>query len=134
MLWPAGLLDPNDGREHRMLETLAAYLYDTLAARIPASSILSYEQKGIEALAVYLGMGMTLPGGRDPSRIAAWVDFYHVTLPTPTLHFGEQIWQVAPGRWADRVDMPHIWSGTLVYLDAISLTRPALTPYRPWRP
>jgi hypothetical protein len=134
VLWPAGLLDPNVGRERRMLQTLAAYLYDQLAARIPAAQILSYEQKGIGALAVYLGMGMTLPGGRDPSRVAAWVDLYHTALPTPTLHFGEQIWQVAPGEWADRVDMPHIWSGALVYLDAISLTRPALTPYRPWKP
>ena len=131
-LWPAGLLDPNNGGEHRMLSGLAAYLYDTLAARIPAASILSYEQKGIEALAVYLGMGLTLPGGRDPAKVGEWVNFYHVSLPTPTMHFGEQIWQVAPGEWADRVDMPHIWSGTLVYLDAISLTRPALTPYRPW--
>jgi hypothetical protein len=36
------------------------------------------------------------------------------------------------GAWVNRIDMPHAWSGALVYLDAISLTRPELTPYRPW--
>ena len=134
VIWPAGLLDPKDAHERVMLGSVAGYLYDYLKGQIPSASSLSYEQKVIQSLGVYLGMGMTLPGGRDPAKVGEWVDFFHTVLPTPTLHYGEQIWQVAPGRWANRVDMPHAWSGALVYLDAISLTRPALTPYRPWAP
>ena len=78
-------------------------------------------------------MGLTLPAGRDPAKVSQWVDFYHSVLPTPTLHFGEQIWRVEGG-WVNRVDMPHAWSGALVYLDAMALSCPKLSPYRPWEP
>ena len=74
-----------------------------------------------------------MPGARDPGKVRDWVNFYHAVLATPTWHFGEQVWQVAPGKWVDRVDMPHVWSGVYVYLDAVALTRPDLVPYRPWR-
>jgi glucoamylase len=131
VIWPAGLLDPTT--ELGMLESLAAYVYDWLDSSISTAPILSYQQKGIQALAVYLGMGLTLPAGRDPAKVSQWVDFYHSVLPTPTLHFGEQIWRVEGG-WANRVDMPHAWSGTLVYLDAMALSCPKLSPYRPWEP
>lgn len=144
ILWPAGLLDPADPSERRFLESLAAALYDYLDTRIPLDSgaagapILFYDQKGIQSLAVYLeSLRMALPQGdhaRDPGKVERWIDFYHTALPTPTLHYGEQIWQTSPGRWADRVDMPHVWSGILVYLDAMALTRPDLVRYRPWRP
>jgi GH15 family glucan-1,4-alpha-glucosidase len=131
VLWPAGLLDPRDPVELAMLQTLAAYLYDWLDDTLSHAAILSYQQKGIQALGVYLGMGLALPGGRDPAKVSQWVDFYHRDLPTPTLHFGEQIWRL-DGGWANRVDMPHAWSGALVYLDAIAVTCPKLSPYRPW--
>jgi len=115
-----------------MLQSLAAYLYDYLDANVFHASELFYEQKAIQALGVYLGMGFTLPGARDPGKVKVWVDLYHALLRTPTWHFGEQIWRVGPTTWVDRIDMPHVWSGVYVYLDAISLTRPSFTPYRPW--
>ena len=132
IIWPAGLLDPAVPSERAMLSSLAGYLYDYLNANVYKASQLFYEQKAIMALGVYLGMGLPLPGARDPGKVREWVDFYHAVLATPTWHFGEQIWQVAPGKWVDRVDMPHVWSGVYVYLDAVALTRPDLTRYRPW--
>ena len=115
-----------------MMQNLAGYLYDYLNANMFHTTELFYEQKAIAALGVYLGMGFELPGARDPAKVKEWVDLYHSVLRTPTWHFGEQIWRTGPHEWVDRIDMPHVWSGVYVYLDAIALTRPELTPYRPW--
>jgi hypothetical protein len=133
IIWPVGLLDPAVPSERAMLSSLAGYLYDYLDANVYKTSELFYEQKAIQALGVYLGMGLKLSGARDAGKVSQWVDLYHAVLRTETWHFGEQIWRVGPGKWVDRVDMPHVWSGVYVYLDAISLTRPDLTPYRPWQ-
>jgi GH15 family glucan-1,4-alpha-glucosidase len=133
IIWPAGLLDPSVPAEREKLFVLARYLYDYMGQQIATAPQLFYEQKAIASLGVYLGMGFNLICSCDPGRVREWSDLYHGVLRTPTWHFGEQIWRTGPNTWVDRVDMPHVWSGVYVYLDAISVTRPSLMPYRPWQ-
>jgi hypothetical protein len=132
IIWPAGLLDPTVPAEREKLFVLARYLYDYMSQQIATAPQLFYEQKAIASLGVYLGIGFNFICNCDPGRVREWSDLYHGVLRTPTWHFGEQIWRTGPNTWVDRVDMPHVWSGVYVYLDAMALTRPDLVPYRPW--